>query len=369
MNKNTNLDLNYLLILLHFPISGSTFGKLLLNNFPNFAAFYHTDAKTLQNLGFATDLINKIKYPDFTIIAQDLAWVEQPGNTIINIFDEHYPQLLREIPNPPLALFIKGNVKVLTTDQIAIVGSRNPSYTGKANAKYFANELATIGLTITSGLAKGIDATSHISAVNINKPTIAVLGSGLDTIYPSNNIQLATKIIETNGALVSEFPIGTKVKPLHFPLRNRIISGLSLGTLVIEATIRSGSLITARYATEQGREVFAIPGSIHNPLARGCHMLLRQGAKLVETIDDIVEELKPSNIFYNNSIVTTATSITAKLDNKHTKLLECIGYELTTMDEIIERSSFSVKEISIMLLELELQNCIQSITGSYIRIK
>ncbi len=202
-----------------------------------------------------------------------------------------YPALLASIPDPPLALFVEGDADVLALPQLAVVGSRNPTAHGRDTAVQFAAHLARSGLAITSGLALGIDAASHRGALQAGGRTVAVLGCGLDTIYPRENEPLAAAITAGGGALVADLPTGTAPLKQHFPRRNRIISGLSVGTLVVEAALRSGSLITARLAGEQGREVFAIPGSIHNPLARGCHRLIRQGAKLVEDADDIFVEL------------------------------------------------------------------------------
>ena len=218
---------------------------------------------------------------------KDEQWQRDPRHHKVAIGDERYPQLLEQISNPPLLLYVDGNAEILHLPALAIVGSRNPSKGGERNAFEFAQHLAGIGFTIVSGLAQGIDTAAHRGALAAGGRTIAFLGHGVDSVYPASNKALAEEIAAT-GALVSEFPLGTHPGREHFPQRNRLISGLSLGTLVVEAARRSGSLITARLAGEQGREVFALPGSIHNPLARGCHQLIRQGAKLVETSDDIV---------------------------------------------------------------------------------
>ncbi|MEE8482340.1 MAG: DNA-processing protein DprA, partial [Acidiferrobacterales bacterium] len=214
--------------------------------------------------------------------AQDIDWLAEEDSHLVSVADEAYPDLLREIPDPPALLYIKGDPVALSLPQLAIVGSRNPTPVGLENANAFAGALASTGLVVTSGLALGIDTAAHRGALDGGGNTIAIAGTGVDRIYPARNHTVAHEIAK-HGALVSEFPLATPPLRENFPRRNRILSGLSLGTLVVEAALRSGSLITARLAAEQGREVFAIPGSIHSPQSRGCHQLIRQGAKLVET--------------------------------------------------------------------------------------
>ena len=225
-----------------------------------------------------------------TLVKQALEWSATAGNTIIALGDDNYPALLATCNDPPPQLFVRGDVNALSLPQIALVGSRKPSVDGRRHARRFAAALVECGYLITSGLALGIDAESHLGALDAGGRTVAVLGSGLANIQPHSNTALAERIV-ANGALVSEFPPATAADPWHFPERNRIISGLAHGVLVVEAAERSGSLITARLAATQGREVFALPGSINNPMARGCHRLIRQGAKLVESCNDILEEL------------------------------------------------------------------------------
>lgn len=220
-------------------------------------------------------------------VKQALLWAEQENCKILTFQDSLYPALLKEIHHPPMILFVKGNIETLSTPQIAIVGARSPTEEGLYNSELFAAELASVGLTITSGLALGIDQAAHRATVKAEKPTIAILGTGLNEIYPKAHTKLSQEILHTNGALVSEYPLHMPPKPQNFPRRNRIISGLSLGTLVVEATLKSGSLITARLSMEENREVFAIPGSIHQPQSRGCHQLIREGATLVESTLDI----------------------------------------------------------------------------------
>ena len=262
----------------------------LVNAFPSVKQIFSADGHTLKTFGLNDKSITSICKPDWKNIEADLAWLDEPTHHMITIDSKDYPPLLREIPDPPIVLFAHGCLERLKNCQIGIVGSRNPDTAGRKLANEFARELVIAGATVTSGLALGIDACSHQGALDAGGHTIAVTGNGLDMIYPARHKALAEKIVD-NGILVSEFPPGTKPMPANFPRRNRIISGMSTGVLVIQAALRSGSLITARYAMEQGREVFAIPGSIHNPLAKGCHNLIKQGAKLVESVNDIVEEL------------------------------------------------------------------------------
>lgn len=274
--------------------------------------------------------------------------------------------MLKEISSPPPVLFVRGNPEILSLPQIAIVGSRNPSKLGLETATNFAKDLTHHGYIITSGLALGIDAASHQGALQGHGLTIAVAGTGLDRIYPARHKQLALDIIE-NGAIISEFPPGTKAKANHFPRRNRIISGLSMGLLVVEAAKQSGSLITARLALEQNREVFAIPGSIHNPLARGCNALIRQGAKLVETSTDILEELGQYNQAHK---ITETESKQTTLDLEQQTILNLVMYNPTSIDNLVENSGQPVEIISSILLTLELQGYIESAAGGcYTRLK
>lgn len=315
-------------------------------------------------------------------VDKDLQFAESPNSHILSFFDEAYPRLLREISDPPMVLFVKGDVKRLTEAQIAMVGSRNPTPLGKETAQFFAEHFASMGLTVTSGLALGIDTAAHHGAVLGEAGTIAVLGNGLDHIYPASNRALAEEIVE-NGALVSEFPMGTEPLSAHFPRRNRIISGLSLGTLVVEAALKSGSLITAKYALEHGREVFAIPGSIHSPLAKGCHALIRQGARLVENVEDVLEEMGPLLKLVSKEALVSKEVVKkkggkkgrpktrggeGKLGSAQKSLLKLIDYDPTTIDTIVLRSQLTAAEVSIMLLELELQGVIGNVSGGYIRL-
>ncbi|MEY3759513.1 MAG: DNA-protecting protein DprA [Pseudomonadota bacterium] len=295
-----------------------------------------------------------------------MSWVEQKNNAVITFNDANYPAQLKEIADPPPLLFVRGNADLLSHPQIAIVGSRNPSSLGEETAFNFAKTLSRHGFVITSGLALGIDAASHRGALNAKGYTVAVTGTGLDRVYPARHKDLATEIVNT-GVMISEFPPGTTAKANHFPRRNRIISGLCQGLLVVEAAKQSGSLITARMALEQNREVFAIPGSIHNPLARGCNALIRQGAKLVETTQDILEEL---NQYYQQDDNITPITMESILDLEQQTLLNHVMFSPTSIDKLVENTGESVEVISSMLLILELQGYLEATAGGcYMRVK
>lgn len=307
-----------------------------------------------------------IKNPDWPRIEQDLTWLDHPHHHLLTLHDADYPALLKQIADPPPLLFVYGDTELLSAPQIAIVGSRNPSHLGRETAEAFAYDLSQQGFTITSGLALGIDAASHRGALRATGRTIAVAGTGPDRIYPASHKLLATQIV-AHGAVISEFPPGTTALANHFPRRNRIISGLSLGLLVVEAAQQSGSLITARLALEQNREVFAIPGSIHDPLARGCNALIREGAKLVESTQDILEELHQYNQQPNKEADDQCESV---LDLEQQKLLNLIPYSPISVDALVKQTGLSVEIISSMLLILELQgHIISAAGGSYIRNK
>jgi DNA processing protein len=347
----------------------------LLETFGSAEAICSASPGQLRSAGLGNQAIEALASVDEAAITDDLCWLhEASDNHLLTITDPLYPELLRQIPDPPAWLFLKGDPDLLHHPQLAIVGSRNPTRGGRENATEFSRELAGQGLGITSGLASGIDAAAHEGALAANGITLAVVATGLDRVYPASNRELAHRIADS-GLLVSEFPPGTEPRPGHFPSRNRIISGLSLGVLVAEATEKSGSLITARLATEQGREVFAIPGSIHNPLARGCHRLIRQGAKLVEQASDILEELAPF-ITARTPADTGAIPDSAspaeeeQPDEEYTKLLEIVGYDPISIDEIIRQSGLTAAEVSSMLLLLELQGHVESFSGNrFCRIK
>ena len=291
-------------------------------------------------------------------------WLQQENHHRIRLGDEAYPELLAGIPGPPERLYVVGDPEILHLPALAIVGSRNPTSGGAQNAFEFARHLGRTGFCIVSGLAQGIDAAAHRGALAARAPTVAFLGHGIDRVYPAVNHDLAREIAQ-HGALVSEFPLGTAPNRALFPQRNRLISGLSLGTLVVEAARRSGSLITARLAAEQGREVFAIPGSIHNPLTRGCHQLIRQGAKLVEAADDILSELAPlaGHMLQTVDQSTGSDPSPVEVDEEYVKLLEAIGHDPVNADELVARSGLTIEQVSSMLLILELEGKIEKLSG------
>jgi DNA processing protein len=298
--------------------------------------------------------------------AIERSWLKDPRHHLLPFTDPRFPTLLRSLGDCPIALYVDGDVAVLNDPQLAIVGSRNPSPQGRGTAFDFAEYLARRGLTITSGVAEGIDTHAHRGALAAQGLTVGVLGTGIDLTYPPGNQALAEEIAQ-HGALVSEFPLQTPPRRANFPRRNRIISGLCLGTLVVEAARLSGSLITARLAGEQGRDVFAIPGSIHNPQARGCHQLIRQGAKLTETADDILSELNFSAIFAAGSPAGASPAMlrshTAGMDKDHKILLDALGFDPTDLDVLVVRTGFKPEAVSSMMLILELEGHVQAAPG------
>ncbi len=285
-----------------------------------------------------------------------LAWAAEPGNAILTLADAAYPQRLLDAPDPPTVLYVKGSIELLNAPALAIVGSRNATPQGESNAQAFAAALSDAGLTIVSGLALGIDAAAHRGGLRGKGSTIAVIGTGIDRVYPARNQALA-RDIAAHGAIVSEFPLGTPALKENFPRRNRIISGLALGCLVVEAAERSGSLITARLAGEQGRDVFAIPGSIHSPLSKGCHKLIKQGAKLVDDARDILDELGLATAADNRATALPAPNA------ETTRLLDCIGFDPCDMDTLALRSGLTAEKLYAILLQLELAGRIASLPG------
>jgi DNA processing protein len=329
---------------------------------------FNAGEKTLTEAGLNKRHLEILRKPDQARIDTMLEWQAQSQHHILPITDSRYPTALKDIPSPPLVLFINGDLDYLNRPQIAMVGSRSPTAAGRSTAEDFAEHLSGNGLTITSGLARGIDGASHRGALKGIGGTIAVCAQGLDRVYPAEHHQLAHQIAE-NGALISEQPLGIAPHAGLFPLRNRIISGMSLGVLVVEAALRSGTLITARHALEQNKEVFAIPGSIHNPAVKGCHALIKQGAKLVETADDILEELQ---ILVKSPASGDTTrenpDKTSTVDPDYQKLLNCMGYEPVTIDSLTECTRLTVAQIASMLLILELQGDIVAENGRYTRL-
>ena len=325
-----------------------------------------TDADSLTALGSL----------DSNAYAADCAWLDAPDHHLIGWDDPDYPALLRRIPSPPPALFVAGDANLLWNPQIAVVGSRNATAGGIDNARDFSRALIAAGLTITSGMAEGVDAAAHLAALEADAPTIAVVGTGTDIAYPRHHTKLAARI-RANGAIVSEFLPGTAARQQHFPRRNRILAGLTLGTLVIEAAERSGALITARLASEAGREVFAVPGSIHNPLARGCHRLIRQGAALVEDAREVIEALAPvaaeladalrARLHDANVTDVPATAHAQAPDADQRQLLEAMGHDPVGIDVLAQRTGLTVAELSSMLLIMELHGLVAAEHGRYFR--
>ncbi len=303
----------------------------------------------------------------------DLQWLERDQRQLLTWNDPDYPALLRQVADPPAALWVVGDTSALWQPQLAVVGSRNASAGGLALARDFSSTLARSGLAITSGLALGIDGAAHSACLDAGGISLGAVGHGPDQIYPRSHRALAERII-AEGAIVSEFPPGTSPKPGYFPRRNRIIAGLALGTLVVEAGLASGSLITARLASEAGREVFAIPGSIHNPLAKGCHRLIRDGAKLVESAQEIYDELAPLarqwaeslRAHLTDSALAPTSAPTKALgtdDAEYLQLREAMGFDPVSMDELVERTGLTVNQLSSMLLKLELDGEVVSTPG------
>lgn len=325
----------------------------LLRIFGDPAAIYAASFSQLRTV--VTEPIARLinAGPDHNATAPVMQWLEDSANHLITLADNDYPQALLEISDPPPLIYAKGQLHWLNTRGIAVVGSRNASTQGEKNAEDFSQALSQHGYIIISGMALGIDGAAHRGALKASGATIAVVGTGLDIVYPSRHRDLAHKIVE-HGVIISEFPLGTPSLAQNFPRRNRLISGLSLGCLVVEANIQSGSLITARLAAEQGREVFAIPGSIHSPLSKGCHQLIKQGAKLVDNIQDIVDEL-------GSGASLAASDLQAFVETD--PLLECMGHDPISMESLVERSGLTSDNLSAMLLVLELENKVASLPG------
>lgn len=291
------------------------------------------------------------------LLALTTAWLapaDGPERHLIALGDPDYPAALLETADPPLLLYAIGRIELMHSESIAIVGSRNPTPQGRENAQAFATELGRAGLTVVSGMALGIDGAAHTGALESPASTVAVVGTGLDRVYPKRHLGLA-KRMANDGLIVSEYSLGTPPLAPNFPLRNRIIAGMTRGTLVVEATLQSGSLITARLAVEAGREVFAIPGSIHSPQSKGCHALIKQGAKLVESARDILEELRWPGL--DDAAIAPAAPATAH------PILDAMGYDPINLDELVRRTGWSAAELNVRLLELELDGRVARLPG------
>lgn len=363
--NSQDADIRYWLALLRVEGVGcKTFASLIASHTPE--AIFQADERTLLSWGLKKAIVERILTFDWEKIDYDLQWLAQDNNDVLKITHPLYPEVLKEIYDPPPLLFIRGNPKLLAYPQIAIVGSRNPSALGNKAAFDFAFELSKFGFVITSGMAIGIDSTGHQGALSADGYTIAVVGTGLDRVYPASNKPLALEIVN-HGAMVSEFPPGTTAQATNFPRRNRIISGLCQGLLLVEAAQQSGSLITARLAIEQNREVFAIPGSIYSPLSRGCNAMIKEGAKLVESPQDIIDELSQ----YKQRIsFLRAEPEQSLLDLEQQTLLNLVMFHPTSIDDLVESSGQSVDSIAVQLLMLELQGHIEATAGGcYVRVK
>ena len=344
----------------------------LLEQFDGPAEILRAKPGALRAAGLEDDAVAALRAPDEDAVNRALEWLQAGADRhLITVRDALYPSRLRQLQDAPPLLFLRGLPEFLDDPLIAIVGSRNPSPTGRDNAYDFSSFLSRCGLGIVSGLALGIDGQAHRAALENGAPTVAVCATGLDQIYPPQHRGLAEDITRA-GVLVSEFFPGTPPRRENFPRRNRIISGLSIGLLVVEAGLRSGSLISARLAGEQGREVFAIPGSIHNPMSRGCHLLIKQGAKLVESGQDILGELA-GLIDLRDQLPPDSDTGTDEhgedLDTEYRRFLEACGYDPFTVDELSQRTKLTSAEVSSMLLILELQGYVESGPGGrYTRV-
>lgn len=327
-----------------------------------------SDSK-LRQAGLPEKVVTSLRQVNPANIQTDLDWVAAASDrSIITRDSARYPDRLREIADPPLVLYVRGDADVLATPQLAIVGSRKPGYSAEHHAFDIARQLAIYGITITSGLALGVDGCAHRGALAAGGFTIAVTATGLDRVYPARHQQLAQEIAGTS-AIISEFPIGTNPHASFFPRRNRIISGLAYGTLVVEATLKSGTLTTAAHATSQAREVFAIPGSIDNPQSRGCHALLKNGATLVETVADILEviaPLLPESVSFASDQKTGENPSDApepEVDAATNKLLQALGYDPLSLDQLADRAGLDIVTATKMTVDLELNGVIKKITG------
>ena len=362
-------ELRAWLALIRAPGIGPATGARLLQRFGSPQALFDAGPAQWVAAGLERRLHGGLLEPDHARLDADLAWfAATPQRHLLTREDARYPAALREIAQAPLALFCQGDPDLLALPQLAIVGARSASAQGRENARAFAEELARRGLVVTSGLALGIDGAAHQGALDAGGYTIAICATGLDRVYPARHRALAHRITE-QGLLVSEFPPDTPALAEHFPRRNRIISGLALGVLVVEAARESGSLITARLAAEQGREVFAIPGSIHNPMTRGCHALIRQGAKLVEQADDILEELAPRiGAALRDAQPRPGSPTAAAVDPLQQRVLEALGDARLGFDDLMQRTALEAEPFHAALLALELRGEVEATAGRYTRV-
>jgi len=368
------------LFLTCLPNLGRTRRRELLTEFPNLPQLLSMNAATLRAMGMTPDAIAAIQawqqqdcsHASVREVQSIQESCRKHGIGILTWPDSHYPEQLRHIHDAPLVLYTLGDTELMARDQVGIIGSRKATPAGLDHARRFAAELSSRELLVTSGLALGVDGAAHAGALDAGFPTIAVVGRGLDRIYPHQHRRLGERVIQ-HGLMISEYPPGTPARAAHFPQRNRIISGLSRGVLVVEAGLRSGSLITARMALEQGREVFAIPGSVHSPVARGCHHLIKQGARLVETVDDILEEL----VAWWSPPLKSASEPEPKprdsgpltgLDSREIAVFEALGYDPQSTDALSSATGLPADQLMQSLLLLELQGLVSSAPGGFQKI-
>ena len=367
------------LTLVRAPGLGGTGMRALLEQAGSARAACGNIRRFRQTAGLDHATLEWIEHPDAARLDADLAWLAQPAHRLLHFDEADFPPQLETIPRSPAALFVAGDPAVLLRPQIAIVGARSASAQGLATARDFAHTLCHSGLTVTSGLADGIDGAAHAAALEAGGKTVAVVGTGPDLVYPRKHRDLAARI-EEHGAIVSEFPPGVEARPDHFPRRNRLIAGLALGTLVVEAGLQSGSLITARLAAEAGREVFALPGSIHNPLAKGCHRLIREGARLVETAAEVIEALAPLAQAQGADLRARLDAFDApeaavqgvpsrSQDPDYVSLLAALGDTPASLDELAGRTGLAPAALSSMLLLLELEGTVSpAVNGRWQRL-
>ncbi|WP_283788758.1 DNA-processing protein DprA [Bermanella sp. WJH001] len=356
-------------------VGPKTFQKIIAADI-ELSEIFNFEIEQLKSLGMsdksATHVLKHPPNKPSKQVESALKWAQSPQHHLLTLDCQDYPEHLKQIATAPPLLMVKGNKAALNFPQVAMVGSRYPTHSGAQQAYDFAQQLANLGVTITSGLARGVDALAHQGVVDLGGTTIAVLGTGIDNIYPKANIKLAEQISE-KGALVSEFALGANAMKGHFPRRNRIVSGLSLATLVVEATLKSGSLITARQALEQNRDVMAIPGSIQNPQKAGCHFLIRQGASLIETPEQVLQELSlqltPRNEAGAHKL-NCAQNNDAQLDlqGEQLKVYAALDYDGTDMESLVNKTQLDVGQLSMVLMELELAGILTHEQGVYARI-
>ncbi len=387
----TLTTLEQMLLLQRLPQTGVATYWQLVDRFTSVGEIFAATTAQLRDLLHPSaleqwQLLSSLKddHPLVRQVRHDIAWLRERKIHILDPEHEHYPCLMREVKRAPPLLYVWGDPVVLSLPQIAIVGSRKPTVGGRQNATRFARSLVEAGFAVTSGLALGVDVAAHTGALEGQGKTIAILGTGIDQIYPARHVAMAEQIVATGGAIATEFPLGTGALPSNFPQRNRIISGLACGVLVVEAAVQSGSLITARYALQQDREVYAIPGSIQNPLSRGCHALIKDGAKLVETPLDIIEELDGMLAFKRNELKSLAPKPAQKnkanaptndgfdeplIEGHEHLILACLGFDPVSFDDIAENITLTIGDLMAGLLTLELKGLVANIGQGYCRVR